>query len=462
MRKQLRWTITDPTRPMLYLYPIDSVSLSPMTILNRISIGQSSSNHLQLPCSGVSKYHLCIEKSDKGFLARDLGSETGTYLNGTHINEAYLSEGDRLRIGHQEWLISFIHKDNHFQEENNTYLQSQNEVWNKSLQCLSRYSKKDLPILLQGESGVGKEVIARHIHDKSPRRHGLFVAVNCSSLKDSLIESELFGHIKGSFTGATSNRKGAFEAARRGTLFLDEIGDLDIHLQPKLLRAIENKEIRPVGSDSTIKTDVRIIAATHRDLPSLILQDKFRSDLFFRLNVIQIKIPALRERMEDFESILFKFAREMQVKFHQPVIQKIKGYHWPGNIRELKNFVARASVVCKDKVCVTDLPYLINSPLIRPPLSSSSTSLIDKLISEQLLSLDKLQNDSILREVEKIIITDALIKHKGHQTSTAKFLGVSRSTLHSRIQQHRINIDKKIEEIKSDMQNVQNENNILK
>ena len=175
---------------------------------------------------------------------------------------------------------------------------------------MHHYSKKNFPILLLGESGVGKEVIARYIHNKSSRRGKPFITINCSSLGESLIESELFGHIKGSFTGAICDRKGAFEVARYGTLFLDEIGDLAIHLQPKLLRALENQEIHPIGSDHNIKTDVRIIAATNKNLDALIEKGEFRSDLFFRLNVVQIKIPALRERMEDFEALLFNLSRE--------------------------------------------------------------------------------------------------------------------------------------------------------
>jgi len=172
--------------------------------------------------------------------------------------------------------------------------------------------------------------VSHVIHDYSGRSEGPFVSVNCSALTESLVESELFGHVKGSFTGATSDRKGAFEAARGGTLFLDEIGDLPLSLQPKLLRALENQEIKPVGSDKTLKTDVRIVTATHKNLEKLVIEKTFRSDLFFRIHVVKISIPSLKERMEDFEDLLYHFSREMRVRFSVGAIEKLKEHSWPG------------------------------------------------------------------------------------------------------------------------------------
>lgn len=445
MHKQIK----NKQEPVLYLYLIGQTTnnSSPIKVKNHISIGQSSLNNVQMTCSGVSKYHVRIERRDHNFVIRDLKSHSGTYLNGIHINEAYLCEGDYLKIGSQELRVSFCHTNVNKDEYLNN-LQSRNNAWNQELRCLPYYSKKDLPVLLLGESGVGKEVIARYIHENSPRRSGRFVAVNCSSLRDSLIESELFGHVKGSFTGAISDRKGAFEAARRGTLFLDEIGDLAIHLQPKLLRAIENKEVRPVGSDCTIRTDVRIIAATHRDLKSLVTEKKFRSDLLFRLNVVQIKIPALRERMEDFEMFLSKLSKEMEVQFPQPVVEEIKKYNWPGNIRELRNFVARASAVCKNKVVIEDLPRLMNTISFHSlnHLETSNNTMA-KLFANHCVSsfTDHNKNGSILKELEKAAMKEALLKYQGNQSLASRFLGISKSTFHTRLKKHQIDISKIIE-----------------
>ena len=429
--------------PTLYLYPVDhTTNTNPIKVKNHISIGQSPLNNVQLTCSSVSKYHVRIEKKEHNFVIRDLKSQSGTYLNGMHINEAYLCEGDCLKIGSQKLRVSFYHTDVNKNGCFNNF-QSRNNAWNQELRCLPYYSKKNLPVLILGESGVGKEVIARYIHENSPRRSGRFVAVNCSSLRDSLIESELFGHIKGSFTGAISDRKGAFEAARRGTLFLDEIGDLATHLQPKLLRAIENKEVRPVGSDCIIRTDVRIITATHRDLKSLIAEKKFRSDLLFRLNVVQIKIPALRERMEDFETFLSKLSQEMEVQFSQPVIEEIKKYNWPGNIRELRNFVARASAICKNKVVIEDLPRLMNTISFHPLNYLETPNTMAKLFANHCVSSFADNNKgSILKELEKAAMKEALLKYQGNQSLASRFLGISKSTFHTRLKKYQIDINK--------------------
>lgn len=324
-------------------------------------------------------------------------------------------------------------------------LKSQNEYWNKELQNLPKYSRKNLPVLLIGESGVGKEVIAKHIHEHSSYHQGLFVAVNCSALKESLIESELFGHVKGSFTGAIADRKGAFEMARDGTLFLDEIGDLDICLQPKLLRALENQEIRPVGSDRIVKTNVRVIAATHRNLNTLVTTRAFRSDLFFRLSVIQIGIPPLRDRMEDFEVFLSEFSNQMQIHFAKPVIEKIKKYNWPGNIREMKNFVARAATLCQRRVRLEDLPFLLQPSFLLPPQlceaqnTQSSHFKTNSLTGQEVPFILK-GDRPLIKELERKAVIEAIVKFQGNQRLAAKFLGMCRSTFYDRMRKYNIHV----------------------
>ena len=444
IQKYNNTSIEKPHPIILYLYPMDNLTANPIKITDYASIGHNPSNTVQITCSGISEYHVQIQKKEKKFIIKDLDSAYGTYLNGVHITEAYLNEDDCLRIGDQKLLVSFSNHTfiNTNQNEHN-YLHSRNDIWNKELESLHHYSKKNFPILLLGESGVGKEVIARYIHNKSSRREKPFITINCSSLGESLIESELFGHIKGSFTGAICDRKGAFEVARYGTLFLDEIGDLAIHLQPKLLRALENQEIHPIGSDHNIKTDVRIIAATNKNLDALIEKGEFRSDLFFRLNVVQIKIPALRERMEDFEALLFNLSREMEVRLSRPVIEKIKKYNWPGNIRELRNFIARASAICQERVMIEDLPRLVHAMNIQPSNTLDTDSIISKLLTNYCSSFSLSEKKrSILDELEKVAIKEALSRYNGNQFLASDFLGISRSTFHTKLKKYQITINK--------------------
>ncbi len=296
------------------------------------------------------------------------------------------------------------------------------------LRSLKNLSETNLPVFLHGESGTGKEILARVIHDLSQRSEKPFIGVNCSALTENLVESELFGHVKGSFTGATGDRKGSFEAARGGTLFLDEIGDLPPSLQPKLLRALENQEIRPVGSDKVIKTDVRIIVATHKNLEQMVAEGKFRADLYFRIHVIKIPIPALRERMEDFEDILYHFAREYRTRFSVPAIVELKKHIWPGNIRELKNVVARASALFpQEHIQPEHVINLVDQATV--PVAPQSA-----LISPRLSNLP------FLKDIEKELIRSRLIANEGNQRRTAMDLGIPKSTLHDRIKSYGINI----------------------
>ena len=297
-----------------------------------------------------------------------------------------------------------------------TLLQSRNSHWQRQLHQLPKISASDFPALIAGPSGTGKELIARFLHKHSSRRNYPLVSINCSTLSDTLIESELFGHTKGSFTGAYHDRLGAFRAAKHGTLFLDEIGDLPLPLQPKLLRALENKEVRPVGSDKVYKTDIRIIAATHKNLKVKVYQGQFRSDLFYRLNVLSIHVPPLSNRMEDFENLIYQMAREYQVRFSHEAINLLKEHSWPGNIRELRNSVARAKALYGDN-------------LIR---GKEAQKLFDNLAWGGV--------PPHLKEIEKSIIYERLVQNKGNRMKTARDLGIPNSTLHDRIRSYNIDI----------------------
>lgn len=371
----------------------------------------------------ISDRHCRIEMKPEGFLIRDLRSTTGTYLNGVKVNEAWLQDGDEIRLGGDLAIFSLQRPEISLTDK---FLNSKNDVWKSQLARLPSIARSPYPVLLLGSSGTGKEGLAQKIHEYSGR--GPFVSVNCSALTETLVESELFGHVKGSFTGAISDRKGAFESARGGTLFLDEVGDLTYGLQAKLLRALENNEIRPVGSDRNIQTDVRILAATHQNLSEQINEGKFRRDLYFRLNVVSLTPPLLADRMEDFDDLIYSFARQMKVRFSFGAIQKLKKHKWPGNIRELKNTVARASAFFpKMLIEESHIDEIVDG------IDGGKTYI--QGVGLQSTSASELP---VIKEIEKQMIIKRLIANNGNQRRTAADLGMPKSTLHDRIRTYQI------------------------
>lgn len=371
----------------------------------------------------VEPRHARLEARGDRWVLRDLRSPGGTWLNGSQIAEAFLTPGDCVKLGATE--IYFLSTEPVRKE---FPLRSRNFEWNATLQSLSGVSQTTFPVLLLGPSGTGKDVLARTLHEQSPRAQGPFVSVNCGALTETLVESELFGHVKGSFTGAINDRKGAFEAARGGTLFLDEIGDLPFSLQAKLLRALENDEIRPVGSDRNIKTDVRVIAATHQNLHQRIEEGSFRADLYYRLNVVTIQLPSLRERIEDFEDILYGFCKSMRVRMSVAAIHKLRHHEWSGNIRELKNFVARASALHPgESIEIEHVDRLL--------LNRVHTGALDA----GLMPNSETQSMPVIKEMEKQMILKRLRANRGNQRRTANDLGLPKSTLHDRLRFYGIN-----------------------
>lgn len=389
------------------------------------TVGKDETCNIRVNDPTIEERHFRIEhKTDPligaYFLMKDLRSKTGSYVNGTRIHEALLKDGDLIQVGHTE--MRFLLSDR--QDASAFPMTSKNHLWHQQLQCLGRYAQTEFPILLLGPSGTGKDVLAHQIHLNSQRAKNDFVSVNCSALTETLIESELFGHVKGSFTGAVNDRKGAFEAARGGTLFLDEVGDLPVTLQAKILRALENNEIRPVGSDRNITTNVRIIAATHQNLHEKIKLNQFRLDLYYRLNVLQATPPALENRMEDFDSLLYSFARQMRVNFSFGAIQRMKKHKWLGNIRELKNLVSRASALYpKEQINEEKLETLFDR--------TSPFDLLNKHDSNS-------NHLSVIKEIEKQMIVQRLSVNKGNQKLTAQDLGMPKSTLHDRLKYYQI------------------------
>lgn len=408
MRTQAIRAVNPPQDATYVLRPI----LAPDRAFNLtefLSIGRDESCQLQLRDDFASQRHARIERKPDGrYLLRDLRSTNGTFVNGIRILESFIQPGDRLTFGSSEYIFSLA------EDSTPLVLRSKNAAWAEILNQLPRFAQTTFPVLLLGPSGTGKELLARSIHSHSDRANGPFLSVNCSALSESLVESELFGHVRGSFTGASQDRRGAFEAARGGSLFLDEIGDLPLNLQPKLLRALENGEIRPVGSDRTLQTDVRIIAATHQNLSDKVASGGFRADLYFRLNVIRVETPALRHRLEDLEDLVLDMCRTLRVRVSHQTILALKGYQWPGNIRELKNMLARAAACFPgQEILPSHLPRLLDMNPISMPRSQ--------------------RVPQGLREMEVEMIRRALERHNGNQRRAASELGIPKSTLHDKV-----------------------------
>jgi two-component system NtrC family response regulator len=298
------------------------------------------------------------------------------------------------------------------------------------LESASRVAPTDATVLIRGETGTGKEVLAKGIHFNSARRNRPFVIINCAAIPRELLESELFGHVKGSFTGAFSHKKGKVETADGGTVFLDEIAEMPLELQVRVLRLVQEREIEKVGANTPIKVDVRIIAATHRNLEALVASGAFREDLYYRLAVIPVTLPPLRDRPEDIPLFVQEFFRRSRLKHGKPPMEFpvslmpfFLSYRWPGNIRELENVMERIVLLSlSDELTVSDLPDCIRQAHegVEPPIVRTTTDALS------------------LEAVEKELIFQALRKFDGNQSQAARHLGVSRKTLRYRIVKHGI------------------------
>ena len=399
-----------------FLYWKKQTAMEQTEIKDFLSIGREKQNLLVLDDTFVSRRHARIEKKqDKGlYILKDMDSQNGVFLNGSRIQTAILNHNDNIQIGGQQFTFSY----ERFNHKWKMVFQSYNKKWNETLNRIPHIAVSSAPVLILGPSGSGKELIAQMIHNYSKRSQALMVSINCSALTESLVESELFGHTKGSYTGSLNNRKGAFLTADKGTLFMDEIGDLPLSLQPKLLRAIEYKEIKAIGSDLPIRADVRIVSATHQDLAEKAKENSFRKDLFFRLNVVTVKVPSLADRMEDFEPLFQYFCLMYGVTFSSQALKLFKSYHWPGNIRELKNTIERAKALFPSETLDKE----------------KAQSILERLEN-------KYQNmKEPLWLLEKNSIIQALKTYRGNQAKASKLLDIPRSSLHDKIKHYKIHV----------------------
>lgn len=332
------------------IYPDDGGTTARLEIgPTGISIGSHPSNDIRLSSPLVSRFHARIESKGQTYSLVDLESTNGTSLNGLKIQRADLPERCTIEIGTTKFEFQ-IQKEEvgipTFTANRLLDMAGESNAMRSIFSMIEIVAPTEAPVLIQGETGTGKELVARGIHQLSRREIHPFIALNCAALPKDLIESELFGHERGAFTGAMSTQIGAFEAANHGTLFLDEIGELDVVAQAKLLRTLETQEIRKVGSQKSQKISVRIVAATHRNLHLDVQAGRFRQDLLFRLNVVPIKIPPLRERLGDLPLLAADLLKQLNLNFSisDATLRLLSGYSFPGNIRELRNLLQRATI----------------------------------------------------------------------------------------------------------------------
>jgi transcriptional regulator with GAF, ATPase, and Fis domain len=392
-----------------------------------VSVGLAENNSLVLTDPTVSRYHFVIQVSPDGVVLRDLDSTNGTTVGGYRVGSAYLKEGATIGLGmttlRYDEVAGEIREPLGDAEAFGRAI-GRSYAMRRLFSILPRIATSESTVLLEGDTGTGKGVIAEAIHGASGRAQGPFVVVDCGSIPPTLIESELFGHVRGAFTGAQTGRSGAFEAAAGGTVFLDEIGELPLEMQPKLLRVLEERTIKRVGSVDSVKIDVRVIAATNRNLRQAVNRGTFRADLYFRLNIVGLEIPALRERRDDIPLLVARFYEQF---VGQPgaipppaLVDHLANLDWPGNVRELRNAVERA-LLMEDP----DLWREITSGTGEPG-GPSSTETTYQFEESQSFRAAK---ERVTSQWERWFVTELLRRHGGNVSKAARAARMDRTHL---------------------------------
>jgi two-component system, NtrC family, response regulator HydG len=385
----------------------------------RMLVGQSPACELRLTDPEVSRRHAAVEVVGDRLRVTDLGSTNGTYVGGLSIREVFLRGGESVRVGSTVLAVTRASCELGSELPTRTtfgHLVGASDEMRRLYPLCEKLANANVPVIIEGETGTGKEVLAESLHEQGPLSQQPFVVFDCTAVPPALVESELFGHVRGAFTGAVAARKGVFEQAEGGTLLIDEIGDLELALQPKLLRAIERSEIRRVGGDRAIRVHVRILAATRRDLDHEVQAGLFRDDLFHRLAVARIELPPLRERHGDVTVLAKYFCLELgadESELDRELLMRWEGYDWPGNVRELRNAVAR---------------HLALGDLAPEGTGSSRSPKVEDFI-DPVLSMDlpiKEARDRVIAEFERRYLSRALAKHNGVVTHAAKASGIAR------------------------------------
>ncbi|MDO8520176.1 MAG: sigma 54-interacting transcriptional regulator [Deltaproteobacteria bacterium] len=382
-------------------------------------IGSSPDCDIVLRDEYVSGRHCSIIQTGEELILTDFQSTNGTFIGGRKISETILQGVEKITAGKTTLQLSSEEAEEKIRplpEDHFCGMVGRSEEMRSLFAKIQRVAPTQHTILIQGETGSGKELVARALHDLSKRSQKPYVILNCGAISPNLIESELFGHEKGAFTGAVGRRLGAFEQAGGGTLFLDEIGELPLELQPKLLRVLENHTLRRVGGDAEIPVDVRVIAATHRNLADEVKKGKFREDLYFRLYVIPLQVPPLSERKEDIPLLAAHFLKNGTSEpksFAAKAVDKLKNHPWPGNVRELKNVILRSLIFAEGEMIGVDAIELMASG-------------------------GEPEEPVNLIQMEKEKIEEALQKTGRNKTKAADLLGIAKSTLFKKLKEYGI------------------------
>lgn len=408
-----------------------------------IHIGSLDSGDIVLKDPAVSRRHAEILRTKDGIILRDLGSTNGTFVGPVRVKEVYLTPDTHFKVGRTE--LVFTPFDEIIDVKPSTEAVFEGLVGNavgmrEVFGILERVAPTDLTVLICGETGTGKELASRAVHTRSRRKAHPFVVFDCGAAPDNLIESELFGHQRGAFTGAVDARPGVFEQAHGGTIFLDEIGELPLDLQPKLLRVLEQREVRRVGGNKTKPIDVRVVAATNRNLREEVEKGRFREDLYYRLAVVQLALPPLRERMEDLiplaEHLLSRSPHNHGVHQISPeVCQIFQSYHWPGNVRELNNVVERAIPFSDGtEITIHALPEALrvghtgqHPKVVLPPTVSAPSELPFKDAKDQLIEA-----------FERKYLIDLIDRHGGNVSRAARAADMDRKSITRLMKKHGI------------------------
>jgi transcriptional regulator with PAS, ATPase and Fis domain len=405
-----------------------------------VVVGTDDTCDVVLDDPRVSRRHCALQLESHGIVLRDLGSKNGTMVGDVAVGTGTIKPGTKITLGGARLVVESgkgravvpLSRGVRFGEAFGASV-----AMRALFARLEHAAQTDATVLLFGESGTGKELLAHGIHDRSPRRERPFIVFDCSAVAPALVESELFGHQRGAFTGADRTREGLFEQAHGGTLFIDELGELPLDLQPKLLRALESRQVRRVGGSEWIPVDVRVVAATHRDLQSRVRSGEFRADLWYRLAVLVATVPALRERKDDIQPLVEHFLAS-----HRPprtladlppnVIDMLRGHDWPGNVRELRNTVARLVLLGGNEA---DLPPSLAGGPALPAPAAGPRPIMPALVEVLPMPLREAR-DVVVEHFERAYLAAKLNEHAGNVSRAAEAIGVSRQFMHRLIERY--------------------------
>jgi DNA-binding NtrC family response regulator len=407
-------------------------------------VGTHADNDLVLTDATVSRYHLEIRVRRDGIEVRDLETTNGTKHGGARIGSVVLTGAARLRLGkHTEMDVEPVDTSvdlGEFGADRFGDVLGTTQPMKRLFALLAKAAPTEATILLQGETGTGKEAIAEAVHRHSRRSKGPFVVVDCGSIPHELIASELFGHAKGSFTGAGADKQGLIEAANHGTLFLDEIGELALDLQPQLLRVLDRRQVRRVGETQSVDVDIRVIAATHRDLRAMVKAGQFREDLYYRLAVVATYVPPLRDRKADIPALATWFAEKMgRGSFAQSpaLLEQLQRHEWPGNVRELRNVVERA--LSLGDAALADL----GEGSARPSVPAAEEAGLKRQSNPDVLDMPfKEAKAQLVEAFERDYLSALLARHHGNISRAAAEAGIDRNYIHRLVKKYGLEVDR--------------------